>query len=71
MIRYPRKRARTNGEKPSVLGAAADSRMRHLLYALLQGVAGRYGLGGRAVIASAEDCEAMSPLTEVVGGEYL
>ena len=48
--RYPRKRARINDEKPSVLGAAADSMMRHLLYALLQRVAGRYGSGGRVVI---------------------
>jgi hypothetical protein len=50
IIIYLRKRARVTGGKVVVSGIAADSKVRHMLYASLQRVAGGYGLGGRAVI---------------------
>ena len=54
-IIYPRKRARINGGNVFILGATADSRVRHLLYASSQRVAGEYGEGGNAVIAELKD----------------
>ena len=56
-IKYPRKRAQINGGNVTVLGATADSRVRHLLYASSQRVAGEYGEGGKAVIADGEAFE--------------